>query len=1449
MFHSNEYSLYLVLPKFARYIKFTQRIFMLNTTQIRVFVSCPSDVGLEKNIIKKLCESKNHGFSVNNRGIMFQVLDFKDIVAPWGNRSQEDINVRFSGYDIYIGLLWMRYGTASGSNDPVTGMPYGSGTEEEFRNAVQKFKNGEEIGIYFFFKEPRDCKDEDEKKELSKVKEFKKEIQQNGWVHTFPNTDDPTKFITNIYQLLDEWVWKVEEKKRIEGKNVFIAEVQASSSSSNPIDFSSFIINVLPYKNVIHRTLSLFDPKADSMDVFFETHKGKKLGELVEKESRIVILGSAGSGKSTELSNLVALYSVTDSPFVPVFQKMNTYVNENIQDFLPKDWNKIPENICLVILDGLDEIEPGNFNNAIRKISSFSTKFPNVRIVVSCRTNFYEFPSDISGGTLSDFSVYLFDDIDIKNIGTYANDEYNINGGDFVREAYSKGFKDLITQPFFLKLLLEKYEMHGDLEISKVELLNEFVEQRFNFDQKHFMGTTDLKIQKVKVMKLLRKVALTMEFMGKNYVTFDQLCQILPDPADLKLIRFSTAFKNFDADPTMWGFEHNNIQEFLAASSLHDMTLEKIKKTISFKGKLIKPSWVNTLFFLMSIIGSEKRDGLIQWMLKIEPEILVKIEPDKIDAKIRLEIFKNIFNHYKKQGVWLRSNKFTPMELARFAPVESANEFLLKELLDKNNSRYTKLNALHLIDDQMLGSQEDVKTKEALRTFIFEDVSDVHYFNATAYAMGSLGYADQALIDELMMTYGKSNNQYIRSAMYRLIHKAKLESKYVEYLIEGLNISEIHPDREKVNLVDESMQLEEAFSAKFEIEALRKILQHFSDDNNSRMLFRLDHREKVLKSIIDRSADLYTQYPYIYNLINKAYKHNIRLGDEKSLDIIINFFIETKTSLMIFKEVFGNSSISTYERARLYKKLVNKDVTDYVIGLYNEHDLTNNRLLEFYNEVKWYGSSQNKDEFLYLEKEIRVNSKILDNVSEPNVIEAQKEWAQKNIDIFFSLDQFKQELVQFFSQNDIIELDWDTLYKYRKYDDTDILNAPFELLADYTGGSNVATLEQVLGFVEQTDKFEDYLFNNLKDKLTGDSRIELTKSQINQLSDWVKDRVSKADIKNAITVNDSDRSRAKFNRQVQILWYYISRFDINIDKEKILDFTTYDDLNGNSESLDFSVIEKQVGKKEVAKKVIKNLKNDIRYDASWKNNAIYAIENGLEDACPFILTALAGSNHNHYAKIEVLRAFAKFVEDTKDLLSLLDIVAKDEIRWEIINLILSKDTYKSKITAFLLTIVEDDEEPAQEKYRASQQLTRVGNSVGTLYYLNYMLNHSDDDCEDEFDLYYSATYLKNITDLVYLPKIMDLLKIAKTKKDRDEFDRLENYVTEVLANLAGGSEEGLNRVTEALSLFIIENQGIIEHINFFYPFIERLEHQFYLSQSQKGDIKTALNEVAKILHY
>lgn len=1428
-------------------------IFMVNSSMpIRVFVSCPKEVSIERDIIKEVCKSVTRSSTIKDRGIIFEVSDFKDIIDS--EDLVENDNIRFSGHDLYIGVLWMAFDIPSGSSDPVTGKPLESGTEEIFRFAKTIFEKETDKKIFFFFKEPRQTINSYETRQLLKIQEFQDEIEPKGWGHIFADTSDTSIFKEKVHQILNDYVREVEKKKRVQGKNDLIEEIKLNVGTSTSIDMPGMINGVTPNKkNVLHRSLSPFNIERDSMDIYFDRKPGKRLSQLVEQQSRIVLLGSAGSGKSTELADLVAFFSVKDSLLVPVFQKMNTYSDQEIENFLPENWNKIPENNCLIILDGLDEVEPSNFNTAVKRIGSFSSKFPNIRIVVSCRTNFYDFPHSISGGTLSDFNIYLFDDIDMRDIVTYANEEYKVSGEDFVSEAYDKQFKDLIIQPFFLNLLLIKYQMQGNLAISKVELLNDFVEQRFDFDQQHYIGITTVKLDRKYVMRLLRKVALTMEYMGKNYVTSDQLKKILTDPDDLQLIKFSTTFKNFESDPLMWGFEHNNIQEYLAASSLREMPVEKIKEIISFNDKLIKPSWINTLFFLMSIVHCDIRNGLIEWIVSIEEEILVKIEPDKVDEQTRFEIFKNIFNNYKEQGVWLRSNKFTSGELARFAPVEEANDFLLNELLNAKNTRFTRLNALNLIEDQQLGVNESFQTKKALLTFIFENTNEVHYFSTAANALVSLGYAQQGIIDQLMEVYGERKNQHIRFGMYKLIHKAKLESKYIDYLIEGFRISDKDPDREKTNLLDESILLGQALSAQFEIDALRKLLNFLSTEGRNRILFRLDNSHKVLISVINHSVDLYNQYPDIYKLVYNVYKQHIRVGDEKSLDIIYSFFVETKTSLQIFKVIFVDTEIPSHDKARLYKRLIDKQVVDYVVGQYKSAKLNDNELLSFYDDVKWFTGKDNVDRFLYLEEQVKANSNLLKDrvVLDMNKLRIENE--ERNLELFFSAEKFRKELIQFFQRHEIDELNWDLLYRSKKYDYSDkkeILDLPFSLLSDFTTGSNVTTLQDVLDFTEQTQKFDDYLFRSLKDKLSNNSNIVLNDVQIEILTTWVNDRISDTDIANAITVNKSNRNKTTFKIKAQILWFFISKFAIPINEEKILDFTTFDDVSRNTEvSLDFSVIEKQAGKDAVGIRVISNLENDIDYDNAWRNNAIYALENGLQDAYPFILKAMADHIHNYHAKEQVLKVYDKHVKESKDLLSLLHIIANDNIRWAIINLIIAKGTYNEEIRNFLTAVIENDIEPGEEKYRAAQQLTRLGDPIGTNYYLDYMLNHSDDDCDDQIDVYYDAAYLKNISDSVYLPKVMGLLKIAKTRNEKDEFDRLEIYVTEVLLNLATSSEENLKKVTDTLKLFIKENKGKIEHINFFYPFIDKLEHQFYSSQSQKGDIDTALVEVAKILSY
>lgn len=107
--------------------------------------------------------------------------------------------------------------------------------------------------------------------------------------------------------------------------------------------------------------------------------------------------------------------------FFPFYVPLNKYVNQNISEFLPPTWSCILDSQLLIILDGLDEIESKNKNDAIRHIELFSEQHPNSHIIVSCRTNFYELENKLSSGTLSGFSSYVLLGLDDSEIEKYIN--------------------------------------------------------------------------------------------------------------------------------------------------------------------------------------------------------------------------------------------------------------------------------------------------------------------------------------------------------------------------------------------------------------------------------------------------------------------------------------------------------------------------------------------------------------------------------------------------------------------------------------------------------------------------------------------------------------------------------------------------------------------------------------------------------------------------------------------------------------------------------------------------------------------------------------------------------------------------------------------------------------------------------------------------------------------
>ena len=82
------------------------------------------------------------------------------------------------------------------------------------------------------------------------------------------------------------------------------------------------------------------------------------------------------------------------------------------------------------------------------------------------------------------------------------------------------------------------------------------------------------------IIGVLEKIALSAEILGRNYISDDEFKMIVSDPELRTLVKYSTAFKKSEGELVTWKFEHNNIQEYLAAKN--DILKSQSEKSIKF---------------------------------------------------------------------------------------------------------------------------------------------------------------------------------------------------------------------------------------------------------------------------------------------------------------------------------------------------------------------------------------------------------------------------------------------------------------------------------------------------------------------------------------------------------------------------------------------------------------------------------------------------------------------------------------------------------------------------------------------------------------------------------------------------------------------------------------------------------------------------------------------------
>jgi hypothetical protein len=156
-------------------------------SKVKVFVASPGDVQSERDQLSKVINELNLTISAiaPEKGIVLDLIKWETHVHPGlGQDAQDVVNQQIGSYDIFVGVMWKRFGT------PTTAAE--SGTEEEFRRAQAVWEKSKSLPVLFYFCQASFAppKTQGELEQLSKVISFRTELSQKGlvWEYADPNS-------------------------------------------------------------------------------------------------------------------------------------------------------------------------------------------------------------------------------------------------------------------------------------------------------------------------------------------------------------------------------------------------------------------------------------------------------------------------------------------------------------------------------------------------------------------------------------------------------------------------------------------------------------------------------------------------------------------------------------------------------------------------------------------------------------------------------------------------------------------------------------------------------------------------------------------------------------------------------------------------------------------------------------------------------------------------------------------------------------------------------------------------------------------------------------------------------------------------------------------------------------------------------------------------------------
>ena len=159
---------------------------------LKVFVASPGDVSEERRVVREVIDDLNRSVA-SEKGVTLQVVGWETDARPgFGGDPQSLVNAQIanmSQYDLFIGVLWDRFGTPTPRAE--------SGTEEEFDRAVEEHRRVRRPEIMFYFcQRPTAFRSPEQAAQKAQVLQFRSKLQKQALTWDFETVEDFRRLLT-----------------------------------------------------------------------------------------------------------------------------------------------------------------------------------------------------------------------------------------------------------------------------------------------------------------------------------------------------------------------------------------------------------------------------------------------------------------------------------------------------------------------------------------------------------------------------------------------------------------------------------------------------------------------------------------------------------------------------------------------------------------------------------------------------------------------------------------------------------------------------------------------------------------------------------------------------------------------------------------------------------------------------------------------------------------------------------------------------------------------------------------------------------------------------------------------------------------------------------------------------------------------------------------------------